>query len=582
MDQFSHFTAEKEEVIASLNSLNTTIKKLEDFGLDVGEDFQKISTAIKNIQDDILRIALVGAFSDGKTSVIAGWLGAIMPNMKIATDECSNAVVMYRPDNLPDKCEIVDTPGLFGDKKTELDDSEKSIYYSDITKKYISEAHLIFYIVDATNPLKDSHKETVKWLLRDLNKLSSTVFVINKMDEVADLRDISDFENQSKIKKDNVLTKLQRFVDLSDKEKEVINIVCISSNPSNRGLDFWFDKKDIYEERSRMGELKEVTKAIIERTTRDVLVRKTGADVIRELVVNKLREAENEFAQIELFTSNKNMEIERIEHSIQEGRSVIISAKSDLINELFDMEKRLLGQVRTLEADQILGFLEDEIGYDKDDVGFKLKLKIESSCEKCFQISTNLMSGIKKSIEKEIDSSEHYIASISSSALKASSKALGTLSKLPIATIKNGVFVARDTLGKVTGFVFKFKPWGATKLAANIGRYAGPVGAGITVVMDTVGTINKHRAEKKLNSMRTDITGLIKEHFKVMTDILSNNAKVFECFAPQIAEFEKILTDQRQALQDISNRRALLLSIQNEFAANSPNLGVIEGEFTVQ
>lgn len=88
----------------------------------------------------------LGAFSDGKTSVIAGcgWL-CIMDNMKIDSDESSNELAIYRPDHLPEKCEIVDTPGLFGDKQ-QLDDRGNVIQYSDLTRKYISEAHLIFYV----------------------------------------------------------------------------------------------------------------------------------------------------------------------------------------------------------------------------------------------------------------------------------------------------------------------------------------------------------------------------------------------------------------------------------------------------
>jgi predicted GTPase len=204
MEQFKFFNAKKMDVITSLNSLKILVSKLNEVGLDVSEDVSKIEKSIKDIEEDALRIALLGAFSDGKTSVVAGWLGQIMDNMKIDTDESSDRLAIYRPQNQSEKFEIVDTPGLFGDKSRN-DDNDNEIQYSDITKKYLSEAHLIFYVVDATNPLKDSHKETVQWVLRDLNKLSSTIFIINKMDEVADLRDTEDFNNQAKIKKENLL-----------------------------------------------------------------------------------------------------------------------------------------------------------------------------------------------------------------------------------------------------------------------------------------------------------------------------------------------------------------------------------------
>lgn len=185
MEQFKQFSIEKQAAIDSLLQLRGMLEALGEMEIDIGDDLQKISSAITAVESDVLRIALLGAFSDGKTSVIAAWLGKVMEDMNISMDESSDRLSVYKPEGLPGQCEIVDTPGLFGDKERELDG--KQVMYEDLTKRYISEAHLIFYVVDATNPLKESHSDIVKWVLRDLNKLSSTIFVINKMDEVANL-----------------------------------------------------------------------------------------------------------------------------------------------------------------------------------------------------------------------------------------------------------------------------------------------------------------------------------------------------------------------------------------------------------
>ena len=182
MEQFKQFNVEKQTTIDTLCKLREVIGEIGGMGIDVQDDLQKIAAALKSIESDVLRIALLGAFSDGKTSVVAAWLGKIMGDMKIDMDESSDRVSIYKPDGLPGQCEIVDTPGLFGDKEKTVNGEQ--VMYEDITKRYISEAHLILYVVDATNPLKESHSAVAKWVLRDLNKLTSTVFVINKMDEV--------------------------------------------------------------------------------------------------------------------------------------------------------------------------------------------------------------------------------------------------------------------------------------------------------------------------------------------------------------------------------------------------------------
>ena len=209
MDPFKQFDCDKQSVLDRLTQLRRSLHQLEGLCLGVQDDLVKLDAAVGTIASDVLRIALLGAFSDGKTSVVAGWLGRVMDDMNIDMDESSDRLSIYRPMGLPGHCEIVDTPGLFGDKEQTVEGEQ--VLYADLTKRYISEAHLVLYVVDATNPLKDSHSDVVRWLLRDLNKLDATIFVINKMDEVTDLTQDDLFSQQAAIKRDNLIGKLKRF-----------------------------------------------------------------------------------------------------------------------------------------------------------------------------------------------------------------------------------------------------------------------------------------------------------------------------------------------------------------------------------
>jgi len=246
MREFEAFRSGKDSVIAKLLRLKEVISKIERLGLDVQEDIGKIDRAMEDIKSEVLRIAFVGAFSDGKTSIIAGWLKKIPETMKIDSDESTDSLGIYRLEELGEKCEIIDTPGLYGDKaKKAVAGDTTPQKYSDITKKYLSEAHLIFYVLDAMNPLKESQRDTVKWLLRDLNKLTTTIFVINKMDAVANLKDANDYDQQDKMKSDNLRNKLKEFVGLNESELKKITIVSVSANPGGKGLEsFWFKNEE--------------------------------------------------------------------------------------------------------------------------------------------------------------------------------------------------------------------------------------------------------------------------------------------------------------------------------------------------
>ena len=116
---------------SKLNEFQSIIVKGKSLGLNMTDISEKFENAILNSKDDIIRIVLLGAFSDGKTSAIAGLLGQVIDNMKIDIDESSDELEIYRPKGLKQGYEIVDTPGLFGTKSKEIDGKE--IKYSDIT-----------------------------------------------------------------------------------------------------------------------------------------------------------------------------------------------------------------------------------------------------------------------------------------------------------------------------------------------------------------------------------------------------------------------------------------------------------------
>ena len=580
MEQFKQFNASKAEVIRSLDNLQTLVGELETLGLDVSQDIEKIRKAIGDVHSDALRIALLGAFSDGKTSVVAGWLGQVMKDMKIDTNESSDALAIYRPENLQDRCEIVDTPGLFGDKEKTIE-SGALMQYGDITKNYISEAHLIFYVVDATNPLKESHQDIVRWVLRDLNKLSSTIFVINKMDEVADLRDAEEFEQQSTIKKINLLDKLQRFVDLSTAEREAIKVVCVASNPNSRGLDFWLTQKDLYDQRSRIGELKQITQQVLDGSGRETLIRKTGIDVVRDVLGKKIAMAQDELIRFKLLADNQRRDSVRIQEDIDEGKRKVLVTVGNLYEELNNLETDLLNSIRTLPRDQMRPFLEAQIGFTNDDIGEKLRFRIDHLFNTAFNQSSSIMKGISAKIEHQLDSSSDFADSITASALTASTRALSAVSKIPVESIKNGVFLARETLKSLTGYVYKFKPWEATKLAANISRWAGPIGAGIQVLTDVISVAQQQRAENELKQLQNDLAEVVKSHFAEPMKLLKDPEKVMEIFAPQIKVFETILAEQEANLENLRKRQEQLAELETLLGQAFDAQGVIEGEYRV-
>ncbi len=138
LKQFKEIQKRNQE---NLEKLLDFVKAGEKYGIEIEESFKaKINSTIQSATDQKLKVALVGGFSEGKTSIAAAWIDRLDESMKISHQESSDAVKIYNIDN---EIELVDTPGLFGFKE-KIADSGKIERYKDITKKYVSEAHLIF------------------------------------------------------------------------------------------------------------------------------------------------------------------------------------------------------------------------------------------------------------------------------------------------------------------------------------------------------------------------------------------------------------------------------------------------------
>ncbi|MCQ2643150.1 dynamin family protein [Helicobacter pylori] len=185
-ETLEQFKANQKRNQENLKKLLDFIHTGEKYGIKVEESLKdKIRNAMENVAGQKLKVALVGGFSCGKTSIAAAWIERLDKSMNIDHKESSDEVKIYDIDN---EMELVDTPGLFGFKE-KITDSGEIERYKDITKKYINEAHLILYALNPSNPIKDSHKDDLNWLFRTLNLLARTIFVISRFDEEADIED---------------------------------------------------------------------------------------------------------------------------------------------------------------------------------------------------------------------------------------------------------------------------------------------------------------------------------------------------------------------------------------------------------
>ena len=345
MEKFSIRRNNRAEILVTAESL---ISEGEKLGIDVARLGlpQKIRSIKESVEGDI-SIVLLGSFSDGKTSTIAGFSGRTLANMKIDTDESSDQLEHYKiPGNAG--FEFVDTPGLFGTKEKEIDGA--SVRYSEVTKRYISEAHIVVYLCDAGVPLKESHVPVVRKVLRDFRKLESTVFVLNKMDEAGyDLLDEEDFREGCEIKRTALIKRLKDTIGLTAEEESRLRIVCIAAAPKGKGVEYWRADKERTEDylrRSHIGDFRKAVQEVIDETDEEK-VRASATDASLKEVFFGLRDALTHVKEPLEEVLRQCMEsCEELDRKTNELNNGLKRGLDDLKNDLKEYEEELVGSIK--------------------------------------------------------------------------------------------------------------------------------------------------------------------------------------------------------------------------------------------
>lgn len=525
------------------------LKELPALGVDCQAALDKLDKKLKDLTKEKLSIALVGAFSDGKTSVIAGLAGDTLDGMQIAVDEATDEIHIYEPDEAKMPCRMVDTPGLFGTK--EKDVAGRLKYFDDITRRYFDEAPVLLYVVESKNPIKDSHKELLRHVMRDLRKADRMIFVVNRMDDVADVTDDEAYAKQAEIKKNTVRTKLEEHIGLTMEESQKARIVCIAADPERRGMAFWKDHMDAYMQRSHIGELKAEIEELLAGHTEGGLLddasRETACVLLRENItaVGELVENYEKSILPALHETNaqQKKEVERAKENIERERNACYE-------DLDDYRNKLVGEIQGLTLDNAEVFVKMQIGQIGEEYGHEFEHQLENIMERHFSVMRSEMELLNTSLEELTRTQENFFAD----GLKKGVKGLKYMPKgVMIEGVRKGIFIGRDLLGKI-GIVIKFKPWQVVKIA----RFA-PIAKGIlSVVMMVYDVLTIQQKNAQLVKLKEELHNAVEDVIKETRESIRGE-KLYENYAPHIPELEKAIADGRIKIEKLEqNMRALM------------------------
>lgn len=561
METLKLFNKKKEEVFKMLSNLLSVLKEGRELGVDIEPEYiTKIEKSIDENEDKKLKVVLIGGFSEGKTSIAAAWLEEYdKKKMKIAMTESTDDIREYNVGDI----NLVDTPGLFGFKETA--NKEK---YKDITKKYISEANIVLYVMNSDNPIKESHKEEIQWLFKDLNLLPRTVFILSRFDNVADIEDDNDYNGMLKIKRENVLKRLEDFEVIDAEKIQKLPVIAVAANPFDEGIEYWLGKLDEFKKISHIDSLQHATSDIVEKNggVNSVLL-ETQKSIIKEILELKIPLATAKVEKLDKEYKNLDNVIKEMKEDLSNLKTKIELAKNYLKSFILELFTDLILQLEGTTIETFINFFERNIGSE----GIVLNNKIENGFNKKVLEIENDICRLEKNFDNEIDNFEEFTQDNSLEKFKIGSEMLKNAN---LGLTNASIIAIRDFLN----LSIKFKPWQAVKIANVINKGIPIIGAILGIGFELWDSYSKKKKEEEFlkakKQMKEDFEKQRKEYKELIENAEEFDKNVFKNYfklGNNITKLSNELSEKVKEKERFENWREEAKAIDNNLKAIKVN-----------
>ncbi|WP_223470295.1 MULTISPECIES: LeoA/HP0731 family dynamin-like GTPase [unclassified Pseudomonas] len=529
------FKAQQASALTLLDRLQDFLEQGAQAGVPLDPNLSsKLQNAINSVSGEKLKVALIGGFSEGKTSIAAAWMEKLdRSSMKISHQESSNEVKVYEVD---EGFVLIDTPGLFGFKEQENAETQAIEKYKDITRKYVSESHLVLYVMNSTNPIKESHKDDLTWLFRTLDLLPRTVFVLSRFDEVADVEDEQDYQANLQVKRDNVAGRLREQIGLSDQEVAELSIVAVAANPFDMGVEHWLANLEQFKALSHIATLQTATTGKIQQNGGSAaLANEMRTSVIRDVLSNQLPIAiEND--------QKVSLEVGKLDElNVRLGKQLAVTGQQieDARISLREFATRyfsdLILQAKGSSLETFADFFEREVGAE----GIIVSTRLQNEFSRQTQSITLEVEKMQVGFDSEVNHFNITVKALGKQGINHLLKG-NLINNTTVLAARDGLTTIAKTVGMDIGKYLKFQPWGAVKFAKGANGALAILGVALEA-WDSWEQYKREEAFKKAIAAMVDNFEQQRQDFLALV----NSARFKEEFFPDYL----LLNTRRQELQ---------------------------------
>ncbi|GAA8098018.1 hypothetical protein HpBT096_09080 [Helicobacter pylori] len=354
-----------------------------------------------------------------------------------------------------------------------------------------------------------------------------------------DIEDEEDYNKRFKIKKENIQNRLNDLISLSEKEREGLSIVAVAANPFGWGLEYWLKHKEEFQKLSHIKTLQDATqKKIKENGGKLTIIEEAKKSVIQDVIYRQMPLAKQEQQEIRREMEYLNRMIEKRRKDLQNLNSEISQARINLKEFITRYFSGLISQISGTSLETFNDFAMREIG----DKGINIETRVQNAFARETQGIFNEMAKIETGFNADMNFFEKHA---------------GTFGKIGNDFLKQSGFInatniklARDTIAAVGKFVgldlaFKFKPWGAVKLAGNLNKALPLIG----IAFEAWDSYNKYQKEQALEEAKKGMVSYFDNQKKEILDLINDETKFKQtCFLSAL-ELEKSLQKIKEAIE---------------------------------
>ncbi|GAA9726915.1 hypothetical protein VN0044_06820 [Helicobacter pylori] len=269
-------------------------------------------------------------------------------------------------------------------------------------------------------------------------------------------------------------------------------------------------------------------KKIKENGGKLTIIEEAKKSIIQDVVYRQMPLAKKEQQEIKREMEYLNKTLEKRRKDIQDLNGEISQARIHLREFITRYFSDLIRQVSGTSLETFNDFVIREIG----DKGINIETKVQNEFERQTQGIVNEISKIETGFNADMGLFEKHA---------------GALGKIGINFLNQSGFInatniklARDTIAAAGKFVgvdlaFKFKPWGAVRLAGNINKGLPLIGLAFEVLDSWKESQKIEKLEKAKREMKSNFDNQKKE----ILDLINDEAKFKQTCFPNALELEK-------------------------------------------